>query len=262
MLERLVLQPLEPKEMAHENRVPIPQLAAVMLAPEAMAIARPEPETLEKQELVQPEPHLSQDSCLIGQKRLLFVDGQRRDLRNHRDGARQPRLSMFENRAFPALHIDLQQIELGQIGDIVQPDGLDLQPFHHLGAVLELPQRRHRRPARLQKRGKAAVGANPERPARSIAHHIGQVMLARARIPTQLFQRLFLRLEAPDLAAAHLEQALIGRHVSADAAFQRDRHQLLRFHGEFHRQGLQDLACEAVDDQRHRLFLVHPARRQ
>ena len=34
---------------------------------------------------------------------------------------------------------------------------------------------------------------------------------------------------------------------SPDAPFKADRHQRLRLHGELHRQGLQDLAAEAVD---------------
>src|ERR1700742_1166263 len=47
--------------------------------------------------------------------------------------------------------------------------------------------------------------------------------------------------------------------ASADAAFQRNRNQLLSFHREFHRQLLQHILNEAVDDQANRLFLAQAA---
>src|SRR5688572_24783176 len=40
----------------------------------------------------------------------------------------------------------------------------------------------------------------------------------------------------------------------SDASFQRDSQQLLRFHGELHRKLAEDLAAEAVDDHRDRVF--------
>ena len=50
--------------------------------------------------------------------------------------------------------------------------------------------------------------------------------------------------------------------ASADAAFEADREQLLRLDRELHRQFLQHLLAEAVDDQRQRIFLDSPRWRQ
>src|ERR1700730_8268344 len=47
--------------------------------------------------------------------------------------------------------------------------------------------------------------------------------------------------------------------ASADAPFERNRDQFLRFHREFHRQLLQHIAHEAVDDQSRRLLAREPA---
>src|SRR5271168_1490570 len=44
-----------------------------------------------------------------------------------------------------------------------------------------------------------------------------------------------------------------------DTAFETDGKQLLRLDREFHRQFLQHLLAEAVDDQRHRIFGAQPA---
>src|ERR1700730_12022956 len=49
------------------------------------------------------------------------------------------------------------------------------------------------------------------------------------------------------------------RAASADAPFERNRDQFLRFHREFHWQMLQHIAHEAVDDQSRRLFARKPA---
>jgi hypothetical protein len=50
-----------------------------------------------------------------------------------------------------------------------------------------------------------------------------------------------------------------GRPASADRPLQADLDQLLRFHRELHRELLQHLAGEAVDNEAHRLFLVQAA---
>src|SRR5690349_1339075 len=47
--------------------------------------------------------------------------------------------------------------------------------------------------------------------------------------------------------------------MSANRTFQGDLQQLLRFHREFHRQLLQHLAAEAVDDEPDRILLRQPA---
>src|ERR1700732_744437 len=51
---------------------------------------------------------------------------------------------------------------------------------------------------------------------------------------------------------------IAGRGTSADAPFERNRDQFLRFHREFHRQLLQHIAHEAVDDQSRRLLARKP----
>src|ERR1700732_4950315 len=51
----------------------------------------------------------------------------------------------------------------------------------------------------------------------------------------------------------------LGGAASADAPFERNRDQFLCFHREFHRQVLQHIAHEAVDDQGRRLFARKPA---
>mmetsp|Transcript_18145 Transcript_18145/g.28203 ORF Transcript_18145/g.28203 Transcript_18145/m.28203 type:complete len:867 (-) Transcript_18145:2198-4798(-) len=54
--------------------------------------------------------------------------------------------------------------------------------------------------------------------------------------------------------------AVTAVHGSAHRPFQRNCHKLLCFHGKFHRQRLQHVLAEPVDDQGNRLFLVHPTR--
>ena len=49
------------------------------------------------------------------------------------------------------------------------------------------------------------------------------------------------------------------RRSSPDAAFEADRQELLRLEGKLHRQLLEDILAEAVDDQAHRVLLAQPA---
>src|SRR5579862_10045579 len=67
----------------------------------------------------------------------------------------------------------------------------------------------------------------------------------------------------PEEAAKRLSRRTHGADpatwMSSDAAFEADRQQLLRFDRELHRQFLQDVLAEAVDDQRERVLVLDAA---
>src|SRR5208283_5068179 len=69
------------------------------------------------------------------------------------------------------------------------------------------------------------------------------------RSPMETWRSLISSMSKPNLSRSK---------ASSDAALERDRDQLLRLDGELHRQLLQHVAHEAVDNQRRRLFCREP----
>src|SRR4030095_14428016 len=62
------------------------------------------------------------------------------------------------------------------------------------------------------------------------------------------------RMGLPSTATCRFLMVSIRAHLSTDRPFENDTQQLLRFHRELHRQFLEHLLAEAVDDHRHRVL--------
>ncbi len=77
-------------------------------------------------EHVRDEPQLAQGKIDVAEHRLAQIEGYERHLRVHGHGIGKTGLAVVEDGKLAALHIDLQEVELADLGDAVERAGLDL----------------------------------------------------------------------------------------------------------------------------------------
>src|SRR5215472_12442323 len=106
---------------------------------------------------------------------------------------------------------------------------------------------------------------SPAGTARSIPFRISRPSSSRTckfSISSMLIVSLSSRRKPGPIVAVDTEQGMPPIWELADAALEADGQKLLRLDGEFHRQFLQHLLAETVDDQRHRVLAERPRWRQ
>src|SRR5208337_4033656 len=106
-----------------------------------------------------------------------------------------------------------------------------------------------------------SAATSPSRTVRSRSSRILRPLIETLRFFTSstIFSSSLKYLEAADALSAWPALCLAPSERSADASLKRNRDQFLCFHREFHRQLLQDVANEAIDDQGRCLLGRKPA---
>jgi len=160
---------------------------------------------------VRDEALVAQFEVDVGESRLVAVDPVKSDLGLDGHSPSEPDPPGAERRKFAALDVDLEEVDVGNLGDLVQPVGLHLLTAGHPGQPGKVDEQVELGLIRLQQAGETRGGAQVQRVPATVTDGVGQVPLVRSGPATNVGQRRRLRLEAGDPAVSGVQQRMVGR---------------------------------------------------